>query len=115
MSLATWHEADLSQLNVADHGWRFDDPVLLEKLRTSLRRHGQLRALVVRRTPAGNMDVVDGRKLLAAMRSLDWPTCMVADVGVVDSEAAAQMALDLDLFFPTDYAKLSVAVATMLA
>lgn len=114
MSVASWHEMDLALITVPDPGWRFDDPVLLEKLKTSLRRHGQVRPVVVRRTPRDTVAVVDGRKLLAAMASLGWPSCMVADIGVVDDESAARMALDLDLFFPTDYAKLTAAVAQML-
>jgi hypothetical protein len=113
VSLPTWHEVPLSELAV-DPGWRYPDSVLLEKLMTSLRRHGQLRALVVRRTPIGVYSVVDGRSLLKAMQALGWATALVADIGVVDTEAAQRLALDLDLRFDTDYARLAVAVAAML-
>jgi hypothetical protein len=114
VSLATWREATLASLLVPDTGWHYDDPVLLEKLATSLRRHGQLRALVVRTGLDGACEVVDGRRLLQAMLALGWERCWVADIGVVDRYASQQLALDLELHFDVDYVKLALAVAGLL-
>lgn len=115
MSLPRWRSVPLETLVVADGGWRYDDPVMAEKLRTSLRRHGQLRAVVVRTLPDGRHEVVDGRRLVAAMRDLRLTDVAVADVGAIDTEAAQRMAFDLDLRFETDYARLALAVAALVA
>lgn len=114
MSLAVWHEVELTSLVVAELGWHYDDSTALEKLATSLRRHGQLQAIVVRTAPDGSTQVVNGRKLLQAMRALGWTRGMVADIGAVDYEASQRLALDLELRFEVDFAKLAVAVAVML-
>lgn len=113
MSLPVWREVELSTLAV-DAGWRYDEPVLVEKMATSLRRHGQLRAIVVWAAPDGTTRVADGRLLLRAMLALGWTRAMVADVGDVGAEAARRLALDLELRAETDYAALAQAVAGML-
>lgn len=114
MSLARWYEAELAALKASDGGWHYDDSVALEKLAISLRRHGQLRAVVVRHAANGELEIVDGVRLVQAMQALDWTRCMVADIGAVDRMAARQLALDLELRFEVDYAKLAFAVADML-
>lgn len=113
MSLPTWHEADLASL-ACEPGWHYDDSTALEKLATSLRRHGQLRAIVVRTDAEGRRLVVDGRQLLRAMLALGWTRGMVADIGLVDAEASQRLALDLELRFETDFAELAFAVAALL-
>lgn len=114
MSLPQWHSVPLAEIGAGDPGWRYDDAMLLEKLATSLRRHGQLRPVVTCRTPAGERVVVDGRKLLRAMRDLGWSEAMVVDLGTLDAHTARRVALDLELRFETDYAAVSQAVAGLL-
>ncbi len=114
MSVPTFREAALRTLTVTDTGWHYDDAVLCGKLQASLRRHGQLRAVVVRRDAAGAAVVVDGRHLLRAMLEAGMETGWVADIGVVESHAARQLALDLELKLEVDYAKLAVEVADLL-
>lgn len=104
---------DLTGLK-ADGGWHLDDSVALEKLRTSLRRHGQLRPIVVRSALDGTERVVDGRKLLAAMLSLGMTAGTVTYVGPLDDEAAVRMQLDLELGFDIEYDKLAFAVSGLL-
>lgn len=98
----------------ADPGWHYDDPVLIEKMAAGLRRHGQLRGLVVRTDLEGVRRVVDGRKQLQAMRLLGWETAWTVDVGILDDEASGRMALDLELKAEVDYARLAVAVAWLV-
>lgn len=98
----------------APQGWHYDDPVLEEKLAASLRRHGQVRPLVVRKDLEGNRTLVDGRYLLKAMRALGWTEGWVADVGTVDDEGASRMALDLETRFEVDYVRVAKAVAWLV-
>lgn len=107
--IATWQEIDLEGL-AADPGWHYDDPSLVEKLAASLRRHGQLSALVVRTTTEGSRDVVDGRHRLKAMRLLGWTRAWAADVGTLDDEEARRMALDLLTVAEVDYAQVAQSV-----
>jgi hypothetical protein len=114
VSVPTFREADLRALVVPDPGWHYDDAELAGKLQASLRRHGQLRAIVVRQGSDGAPVVVDGRHLLRAMLASGMERGWVADVGVVEVHAAQQLALDLELKFEVDYAKLAVEVAGLL-
>ena len=111
--IATWRQAPLAAVR-ATPGWHYDDPALVEKLAASLRRHGQLRALVVRDDALGGLQLVDGRSLLQAMRLLGWTEAWVADVGDLDDEAAGRMALDLETRLEVDYAKVAKAVAWLM-
>ena len=108
---ATWMTAKVADLLVTDDGWRYDDPMLLKKLTTSLKRHGQMRPLIVRHADDGASVVVDGRMLLRAMRASGWETAWVVDIGVIDDQDAQHLHLDLEICFQTNYAKLAHAVA----
>lgn len=97
-------------------GWRYDDAARADKLVASLRRHGQLRPLVIGTLPDGTRQVVDGRRLLAAMLALGWTEALAIDVGPLDGPAAAvQLALALECGFEIDYARLALAVADLLS
>lgn len=114
MSVPNWRSVALADLVVADQGWHYDDPVLDEKLATSLRRHGQLRAIVVREDAEGRQEVVDGRRLLKVMLALGLDRGAVAHVGAVDREAARRLSLDLLLQYEVDYARLALDVSDLL-
>lgn len=114
MAVPTWREVQIADLVVPDPGWHYDDSSVAEKLMTSLRRHGQLRAVVARTAADGALEVVDGRRLLRCMAALGLTACMVADLGAVDVEAAKRLALDLELRHEVDYARLAMEVALLL-
>lgn len=106
-------DMELGRLDIGG-GWTYDDEVMAAKLGTSLRRHGQLRPVLVRETADGTVAVVSGRRLVLAMREAGMPKCRVTHLGVVSHEDAQRIALSLELHFETDYAKLARAVADLL-
>lgn len=111
---ATWLSVALKDLAQAGPGWRHDDPVMALKLEASVRRHGQLRPLVVGTLPDGRLALLDGRRLAAAMRECGYGVAMAVDVGPVDAARATALALALEVAFDTDYARLAVDVAALL-
>lgn len=105
----------LDELRIPDWGWRYRDSSLEEKLATSLRHHGQLRAVVARREHGvDGLEVVDGRALVRAMRAEGLRDVAVCDVGELGTEAAVALGLALELRFETDYAQLAAAVALLV-
>lgn len=108
-----WREVPLDGLPDTDDGWTYADAETSLKLQASLRRHGQMGAAPVIATVDGALRVLDGRRLIAAMRALGWQTGTVCDLGEVSAEDAAIAAVSAELRFETDYARLSQAVHRM--
>lgn len=108
-----WKEVPLSQIRQDDEGWMFPDMETQHKLTSSVRRYGQLRAVVVRRV--GDMFVVvDGRKVLQALKECGEPNVMVCDLGDVSWKDAMMVALALKMGFVADYAAFAATVSRLL-
>jgi hypothetical protein len=109
----------ISCLKVSDiaapEGWKQEDPVLEEKLVTSIRRYGLLRPVLVRRLADGTHEVVDGRKTLAAAREAGLDEVQAIDLGEIDETEADRVAIAMGLRFRTDYPNLSVVLARLIA
>jgi hypothetical protein len=105
-----WRPADISGLQVLDAGWNYDDAEASLKLQSSLKRHGQLRPVLCVTPPDGSTVVVDGRRLLAAMKALGLQRAMVCDLGEVAAADVAALRLAVELRFEVDYARLAKAV-----
>ncbi len=109
---ARWREVPLDSLPVRDDGWTYADPQVALKLQASLRRHGQTKAVLVA-TVDGAVRVLDGRRILAAMRDVGLPLVAVCDLGEIPADVADVAALAAELRFETDYARLAQAVHRM--
>ena len=77
---------------------------MFQKLQASLKTYGQLRALVV----IGN-EVIEGRKLLTAMRELGWTEAQVVET------TTTVAALSLEIAFDINYADLAAKVKNFMA
>lgn len=104
----------IDELAIVDVGWRYDDESVMFKLVASVRRWGQMRPVVVRTAEDGTLEVVDGRRLLRALREAGKMEVAVYDIGAVPREEALRCALALEIGFGVDYARLAVAVDGML-
>jgi hypothetical protein len=105
-----WRPADISGLQVLDAGWNYDDAQAALKLQSSLKRHGQFRPVLCVTPPDGSTVVVDGRRLLAAMKALGLQRAMICDLGEVEAADIAALRLACELRFEVDYARLAKAV-----
>jgi len=115
MSMPTWKKVELARVQMPDSGWHYDDTTGLLKLASSLQRHGQLRPLVVRgRLESEDVALVNGHKLLEVMLSLGWTEAMAVHLGDLDDDAAACVALHLELRFEIDYARLARCVSGLV-
>ena len=105
-----WLDVALSDVTAVGPGWHKDDDATFGKLVASLREFGQLRALVVRILQDGTYALVEGHKLLKAMRVLGWTSAMAVDIGPtsIDDTFRVRMALEVD--FETDYAAVASQV-----
>jgi hypothetical protein len=99
---------------VVTNGWRYDDAVTQLKLESSLRRHGQLTPVVVREV-GDTLQVIDGRRVVAALRTIGAATVCVNNLGAINATEAGKIMLALRLRFRTDYAKLAYGVAELMA
>lgn len=111
--MAVKREAKLKDLRCAG-GWKYDGEAGL-KLVSSVRRYGQLRPVVVRTGGDGELWVVDGRRLVAAMLEAGHETAEVKHIGKKSEAEAHMVALALEVGFEVDYAKLAVAVAALVS
>lgn len=111
---ARWTTLELSKLINLGDGWTYpDDSGVALRLAASVRRYGQLRPIVVRQTPDGPA-IVDGRRLAAVLRDAGFETAAVVDLGDLDADTSARVALALEVRFGTDYAKVATAVAGLM-
>ncbi len=101
-----WVEQDLSVLT-AKGGWHAEDPVMMEKLETSLKRFGQLAPLIVK-----DNEVLGGRRLFRAMQNIGWQTAMA--VRLSGDIEPLHVSLATEIRFDTDYAALSKAIGESL-
>jgi hypothetical protein len=81
------------------------------KLQASLRRYGQLRPVLVRRSAGGALAVVEGRGVVEALRALGREHVWVLDVGQLSDADAGLLAAATLVGFDVDYA----AVAALMA
>jgi hypothetical protein len=102
-----WYEVALDRLALADAGWHYEDGAVLAKLVASLRRHGQLRPVVVRTDEDGRMVVVRGRSLLAAAREAGFRDVWVVTLGEMSELDARVVSLSLELRQEVDFARLA--------
>lgn len=105
-----WRPADIASLQVLDRSWTLDDAQAALKLQASLKRHGQIQPVLCVTPPDGSTVVVNGRRILAAMKALGWTRCMVCDVGEADAGDVASLRFACELRSVTDYAALAQAV-----
>lgn len=104
-----WRLVPLSDIVPTD-GWHLDDLEGLHKLCASVKRYGQLRPVLVTEQ-AGVLSVVDGRRLLAAMRMAGLSEA-VARVVVAEP---AEVMLACELFSEMSCAKVARQVADLLS
>ncbi len=109
-----WKKMDLKDLTVRA-GWRYDDQAAAMRLAASVRKHGQLRALVVRTAPTGDKEVIRGRRVLAAMTTVGLDKAWVVDLGALSDAESALVELSMEIGFEVDYAQLALAVTRLLS
>ena len=96
----------LKNLHLPMWGWHREDMQETSKLTASLRKHGQLSAIVVREVD-GSYEIVDGRRRLAVMQSLGWEQAWVLNKGPLTKLGAVRVAMSLELAAEVDYAELA--------
>lgn len=94
-------------------GWTYPNPELALKLEASVRRHGQFRSVVIGRV-AGAVRVLDGRRLLQALRNVGATHVAVCDLGDVDDVDALLVNLSSELLFETDFSRVAQDVRKAL-
>lgn len=102
----TWDTVEVTSIVVPDWGWKEDDPSAMLRLAASVAEFGQLMPLVVR-SVGGRTELVDGRRLLAALVSAGLQTAVVASLGSVSDHEARRIAVALETRFPICYASLA--------
>lgn len=110
MSTRTWHDVPVADIAAPAWFLHYGDEGALMKLTESVERHGQVKALVVRRDESGTPELVDGRMLLEACRRAGLQHAHVCDLGPVSHEQALRVALSLETRFETDYVKVAGVV-----
>lgn len=105
---------EIASLKV-DSGWHEDDPEMMIRLVGIVRRYGQLRPVVVGTLPDGTKQVVDGRKLLEALRRVGMVEALIVDLGPVWEGWQTDIQLALLCGFEVDYVRVACAVADRLA
>lgn len=129
--IAQMIQVRLSDVTLPDWEWHYEDLSEATKLTTSLLRFGQLTPLIVCEidecltpevcayhgetscTSCRKYEVIKGRRRLAVMRQLGWPSVWVNNLGRLTKAEAVKVALTLELTSETDYAKLARQVESL--
>lgn len=104
----------IDSLQADGRGWHYDDGVEHAKLLGSIRRFGQLRPVVVC-TVAGELRIVDGHRVLAALREAGASEVRVADLGERTAKDLAVSRLACLLQGEVDYATVVRDVGRLIA
>lgn len=99
--MGNWRRVDLAPLTY-ETGIHVEDFSLLEKLRASVIKFGQIQPLIICGTR-----VLCGRKLLQVLRELGWTQAMAVEV---DEAAAELVELSVEITFDLDYVKTAFMV-----
>lgn len=102
-------------LKVADigpgpRGWTVDSPQARSRMLASVRKFGQLRPVLVRQV-GGLWELVDGRRLLDAVRELGGDKVVAIDIGEADP---VRVRLALMVAYEVDYAAVAEDVAALV-
>jgi hypothetical protein len=109
-----WKQVPVAAIGKSFAGWRNVDAATSMKLSASLKRFGQLRAVVVWLSAAGTYEVIDGRNVLSGLAALGADSVQVLELSEISLDEATQVALALGLEFETDYARVARACAGLL-
>jgi hypothetical protein len=110
---AKWKQVPLTSVAVSGTGLSLGNPATMAKLAASMRRHGQLQPVVVRRV-GKEMHVVKGRRIAQAAQAAGLEDVWVVDVGATSDAEALSLAMSLLLAHDVDYAKVAGTVAAAL-
>lgn len=98
----------VSKLVKAEWNYKENDPELLEKLISNIKRNNQLENLIVRKLPTGFYEIVNGNHRYDALVAMGADEAVVYDCGEISDEHAVRIAIETnETAFETDYIKLS--------
>jgi ParB-like chromosome segregation protein Spo0J len=98
----------VSKLVKAEWNYKENDPELLEKLISNIKRNNQLENLIVRKLPTGFYEIVNGNHRYDALVAMGADEAVVYDCGDISDEHAVRIAIETnETTFETDYIKLS--------
>lgn len=105
----------IGQVSVPTWSWRRRDPMVVGKLASSYRRHGQLRRVVVRSVGPDVYESLDGGLVLAGLTLAGAQDVNVLDLGELSDDKAVEVALSAEIRGETDYSLLAMAVGRLVA
>jgi ParB-like chromosome segregation protein Spo0J len=98
----------VTKLVKAEWNYKENDPQLLDKLISNIKRNNQLENLIVRKLPTGFYEIVNGNHRYDALVAIGAEEAVVYDCGEISDEHAVRIAIETnETAFETDYIKLA--------
>lgn len=96
-------EVPVDRLRKAPWNYKDGDEFKAAQLAANLQRNGQLLNLIVRHTPDGLFEVIDGNHRLDAVLLNKWSTVICYDLGEISERQAKRIAIEInETRFPTN-------------
>jgi len=96
-------EIPVDRLRKAPWNYKDDDEFKASQLAANLQRNGQLLNLIVRHTPDGLFEVIDGNHRLDAVLLNKWASVICYDLGEISERQAKRIAIEInETRFPTN-------------
>jgi len=102
-----WSDVPLSSLVKASWNYKTDNQKMHEKLKTNLKRNGQIINLIIRELPTGFYEVVNGNHRYDVLVELKKESAHCFNLGPVNEETAIRLAVETnETNFDSDTVKL---------
>lgn len=87
----------IEKLVAADWNYKIDDTAkakfMMDKLKSNLKRNGQIENIIIRELDTGFFEVVNGNHRYMALKDLGWTECVAYNLGAVDLPTAKRIAV----------------------
>lgn len=94
VDVGKYHLITLDKLIKAAWNYKEDDPALTEKLKTNIKRNGQIENIIVRELETGYFEVVNGNHRLDALRDLNCEAVYCYNLGPINESQAKRIAVE---------------------